>query len=411
MKLPWRRRGAGTEGARRAEPVRSGKGRNHIDIVILIVVLALMVMSLGVVYSASSSVALKKFGESGELLGRHAAKVLLGLVAIFVFMHIDYHRLRTVSKPALIIGVILLIGTLALGGETKGARRWLGFGGFNLQPSEFAKYALMVHLAVLIAVKGEKLRDFKTGFLPMMIWIAGVTGLVFLQPNFSTGAMIVLLSLVMLFVGRTRLSHIAAAFAAVLPLMGLYLWSAEYRRRRILSFLAGSDGGGESINYQLLQGIIGFGNGGVVGVGPGESRQRDFYLPESYGDFVFSVVGEEYGLIGALGIMALFAVLMLRGLRVAQHARDDLGRFLAVGITSTVALYALINAGVTLGILPTTGLPMPFVSYGGSSIVFSSIAVGILLNISSQTDLHPRLTTAPENVRPLAPLAGADGGA
>lgn len=410
MKLPWKSTPDGRPGGTRPAPVRPAGGRNHIDFPILVIVLTLMVVSLAVVYSASSTVAAAKFGESDTLLGRHAAKVLLGFVAIFVFMQIDYHRLRDVSKPALLVAVILLIGTLALGGETKGARRWLGAGGFSIQPSEFAKYALMVHLAVLIAVKGEKLREFTTGFLPMIFWIGGVTALVFLQPNFSTGAMIVLLSLVMLFIGRTRLSHIGIAFAAMLPVMGAYLWSAEYRRRRILSFLAGSDGGGESMNYQLLQGIIGFGNGGVLGVGPGESRQRDFYLPESYGDFVFSVVGEEYGLIGAIAIMALFAVLMLRGLRVAQHARDDLGRCLAVGITCAVTLYAVINAGVTLGILPTTGLPMPFVSYGGSSILFSSMAVGVLLNISSQTDLHPRLTTAPEGVRPLKPIAGGAGG-
>lgn len=409
MKLPWRGKRMAHAAARTAAPAGTRPARNHIDVVILITVLTLMVLSLGVVYSASSSVAFTKYGGSGELLGRHAAKVLLGFVAIFVFMHIDYHKLRTVSKPALLAAVVLLIGTLALGGETKGARRWLAFGGMNLQPSEFAKYALILHLAVLIATKGDRIRDFKTGFLPMVIWIGGVTGLVFLQPNFSTGAMIVLMSLVMLFVGRTRLSHLGAAFAAALPVMGLYLWSAEYRRRRILSFLAGGDGGGETMNYQLLQGIIGFGNGGIFGVGPGESRQRDFYLPESYGDFVFSVVGEEYGLLGAVAIMGLFTILMLRGLRVAQHARDDLGRFLAVGFTCAIALYALVNAGVTLGILPTTGLPMPFVSYGGSSILFSSIAVGILLNISSQTDLHPRLAGA--GVRPLAPVDGAARGA
>jgi cell division protein FtsW len=141
----------------------------------------------------------------------------------------------------------------------------------------------------------------------------------------------------------------------------------------------------------LWQGIIGFGNGGVFGLGPGQSRQREFFLPESYGDFVFSIVGEEYGLIGTIFILLLFLTILLRGMKIAKNARDDFGRYLAVGITSSITLYALINAGVTLGILPTTGLPMPFVSYGGSAMLFSSVAIGVLLNISSQTDMYPRV--------------------
>jgi len=164
--------------------------------------------------------------------------------------------------------------------------------------------------------------------------------------------------------------------------------SAEYRMRRIMSYIDGSGGG--KTNYQLWQAMIGFGNGGVFGLGPGNSRQRDLFLPESYGDFVFSIVGEEYGLIGTLFIVALFLLIMLRGIRIARHAPDDLGRYMAMGITAAIATYGLVNGAVTLGILPTTGLPMPFVSFGGSSMLFSAAAVGVLLNISSQTDLHPR---------------------
>jgi cell division protein FtsW (lipid II flippase) len=153
----------------------------------------------------------------------------------------------------------------------------------------------------------------------------------------------------------------------------------------------------------LQQGILAFGNGGLFGLGPGQSRQRDFFLPESYGDFVFSIIGEEYGLIGSLFVLVLFLVIVLRGMKIAKYALDDFGRYLAVGITSCITLYALVNAGVTLGVLPTTGLPMPFVSYGGSSMLVSSIVIGVLLNISSQTDLHPRITGAPEGVRPIEP--------
>jgi len=374
--------------------------RNHIDLVTLISVLVLMVFSLGVVYSASSSWAMEKFGESGRLLGSHAVKILAGLVMIFVFMQIDYHVYRRFTKPLLIGAILLLVVTLGLGGEVKGASRWLRLGGFSLQPSELAKYALLFHLCVLIATKQDRVRDFKSGYLPMMIWIGAVTVLVLLQPNFSTGVMIFAISLSMLLVGRAKLSHIALTVGSLVPLLVVYMLSAEYRMRRIMGFFGGSSDAVGKINYQLNQGIIGFGNGGIFGVGPGESRQRDLFLPESYGDFAFSIVGEEYGLIGTIFIVLLFLTILLRGVRIAKHARDDLGRMLAAGITVSITLYALINAGVTLGILPTTGLPMPFVSYGGSSMVFSSIAVGVLLNISSQTDLHPRLAQSADGVRP-----------
>ena len=377
------------------------KQRNHIDLATLIAVLVLMVLSLGVVYSASSTWALEKFGESGKLLGSHATKVLLGFLAILIFMNIDYKKYRKISKPVLIGTILLLLVTLGLGGEVKGASRWLRLGGFGLQPSEFAKFALIFHLCVLITEKKERIRDFKTGFMPMMIWIGSVTVLVLLQPNFSNGAMIFLLSLIMLFIGRAKFSHIGLSLAALIPLLVGYMLSADYRMRRIMNFFSGSTD--TSGNYQLWQGIIGFGNGGILGLGPGESRQRDFFLPESYGDFVFSIVGEEYGLIGTMFILILFLTILLRGIKIAKSAPDDFGRYLAVGITSSITLYALINAGVTLGILPTTGLPMPFVSYGGSSMLFSSAAVGVLLNISSQTDMHPRIIQSPDTVRPLEP--------
>lgn len=375
--------------------------RNHIDLAVFIAVLILMVLSLGVVYSASSTWMMEKWGESGRLLGSHAAKVLTGFVAIFVFMQVDYHKYRKLTKPALLIALALLAVTLAVGGEVKGASRWLRLGGFGFQPSEFAKYALVFHLSVLFAEKRDRIRDFTTGFVPLIVWIGTVTVLVLAQPNFSTGAMIFVISLVMLYAGRARLTHIAMTAGALLPLLAGYMLLADYRLKRVTSFF---DGTGAHANHQLTQGIIGFGNGGLFGLGPGGSRQRDLFLPESYGDFVFSIVGEEYGLIGTIFFMLLFLVIMLRGMKIAKHAPDDLGRALALGITATITLYALVNAGVTLGLLPTTGLPMPFVSYGGSAMVFSAAAVGVLLNISMQTDLHPRVVGAPDGVRPLDPV-------
>ena len=377
--------------------------RNHIDLATLVAVLTLMVLSLGVVYSASATWAYEKFGESNRLLNLHALKVLLGLIALFVGMTIDYRKYRKLTKTAVLLAIAFLAITLVLGGEVKGAARWLRFGGLSLQPSEFAKFALLFHLCTLISTKGETIREFKKGFMPMMIWIGSVAGLVLLQPNFSTGSMIILISLVMLFISRARFLHVFGTIGAALPLLVGVALSRPHVMQRLKSYIDGTSGGGGQ-NYQLWQGIIGFGNGGLLGVGPGESKQRDFFLPESYGDFVFSVVGEEYGFLGTMFFLTLFLVILLRGFKIAKFARDEFGRLLAIGITSVITLYALVNAGVTLGILPTTGLPMPFVSYGGSSLLFTSFAVGALLNISAQTDLHPRAPKVPEGVAALQPL-------
>ena len=378
--------------------------KNHIDLTLLVCILALMAASLGLVYSASTPLPIQAAGKTSGLLAGHAVRVLVAFAAVFVFMSIDHHKYRSLTKRVLMVAVALLLVTLVLGGEVKGAARWLRYGGFGVQPSEFAKYALIFHLSVLISEKKELLRDFKRGFLSVMLWIGLVTVLVLLQPNFSTGAMIFGLSLLMLFLGRARPAHVGLTMAALVPLLLGYMVSAPYRMRRIMSYLEGGSAGSLGGNYQVRQGIIGFGNGGIFGLGPGESRQRDFFLPESYTDFIFSIVGEEYGLIGTMLVMAAFFTIMVRGIRIARNAPDEYGRLLASGITAAVTLYALVNAGVTLGLLPTTGLPMPFISYGGSAMIFTGAAVGVLLNISASTDMYPRIVETPEAVQPLEPV-------
>jgi cell division protein FtsW len=286
-----------------------------------------------------------------------------------------------------------------------GAARWLRIGGFGVQPSEFARFALITHLALLMSLRGERVRDFKTGYLPLMIWVVVVTVLVLVQPGFSTGSMIFVVSIIMLFLGGTRLSHLGLTLGGLIPALLAYMVSAEYRLHRVLDFVRGvfDESGVTRINHQVFQGLIGFANGGLLGLGPGNSKQRDLFLPEPYGDFVYPIVGEEYGLLGAVAVLAVFLVILLRGMKIANHARDDFGRYLALGITSSIALYAIVNAGVTLGILPTTGLPMPFISYGGSSMLVSSMMIGVLLNVSAQTDLHPRQTAGVDGTVPLQP--------
>lgn len=377
--------------------------RNHIDFSVLIAVLVLMVFSLGVVYSASSTLALRRYGESAYLLNSHVLKTLVAIAMLFVGIMIDYRKYRKLTKAALFVAVLLLITTLGVGSAIKGASRWMHLGPFSFQPSEFAKFALLFHLAALITTKGELVKNLRRGYLPMLFWVSLVVLLVMIQPNFSTGTMILLLSLVMFYFSRVRLSHLATTAVAAVPFLILYVFVAPHALRRVEAFLGRTGASTDSL-YQLNQGILGFGNGGLFGLGPGESRQRDLFLPEAYGDFVFSIVGEEYGFIGTMVVMGLFFLIMVRGLKIARHAPDEFGRLVAVGVTATVTLYALVNAGVTLGLLPTTGLPMPFVSYGGSSLFTTAFAVGVLLNISAQTDLHPRASSLPNGVVPVDAL-------
>jgi cell division protein FtsW len=385
--------------------------RNHIDVWLLIVVLGLMVTSLGVVYSASAEWSFKRFDTQSHYLDLHAIKILLSIAALFVGLSIPYSIYKRFTKPALILAVLFLAVTFVLGGETKGAVRWLRFGGLGFQPSEFAKFALLFHISLLMATKGELLKDFKKGFLPIIIWIGLVTGLVLAQPNLSTGMMLFVLTIILLFVGHVRMTHlfgmifVAVCLFALYVLFMAYVLKRPYQLERIMHFVQGDPKGQH--NYQLWQGIIGFGNGGLFGVGPGESRQRDLFLPESYNDFVYSIVGEEHGLLGTLLMLGAFLFVMLRGFRIAKHAKDDFARFLAVAIASTITLYALVNASVALGLLPTTGLPMPFISYGGSSLMLSAFSIGVLLNISAHTDLHPRVAkTEKANVEALGSETG-----
>ena len=226
--------------------------RNYIDLSTLVCVLLLMVASLSVVYSASSTRSFEKSGSSEALMVKHAIKVLLGFVAIFVFMNIDYKKYKKFTKPVLIGSVALLVLTLALGGEVKGATRWLRFGGLGLQPSEFAKYALIFHLCVLLSEKKDRVKNFKSGFLPMMVWVGLVTIFVLLQPNFSNGAMIFALSLLLLFAGRAKISHLAMTFGAQLPGLIVYMLSAPYRMKRIMGFIGFSDETGAKVNLSAF---------------------------------------------------------------------------------------------------------------------------------------------------------------
>lgn len=361
---------------------------SNIDWLILLPIAGLLMFSVAFVYSASASFADVKYGSSEELVWNHAAKVLIGLVLMIVFAKIDYRNLQGISATSVLVGVGFLLMVLVMGTEIKGASRWVRIGPFNFQPSELAKFAVVLHTAHLLSAPRATLRHWKTGILPVLGWMLPVVVLIALQPNLSTASVIFLIVMVMMFLADVNGKHLAAVVGAGAVIAGLYAVSAEYRLRRLMVFFGmGED---EPVRYQLDQALIAFGNGGITGVGPGQSRQRDWFLPESYGDFIFSIVGEEYGFIGVSLLIIAFVLIMWRGYTVAKKAPDAFGRLLAAGITTTLAVYAFVNAGVTCGVLPTTGLPMPFISYGGSSVFFSAIAVGVLLNISSQAGVYRR---------------------
>lgn len=352
------------------------------DRILFWTVLVLLGMGVAAVYSASATWAAQRGAEEFYLF-RHLIRVILGVGLIFFLSKVDYHLYEKYSKTVMIIAVASLLILLITGGigNLKGANRWLGIGPISFQPSELAKWALILHLSVLLVKKHEVINDIQKGLIPLFIWIGGTVLLIAVQPNFSTAAIIMLISIIMLFLAGLDLKYIFISAGALIPLAVIYIVSSPYRLKRLQLFLSGSESGS---NYQLTQSIIALGNGGMFGVGIGQSKQRDFFLPEPFNDFIMPIIGEEYGFVGLVFLLGLFGLLLLRGVRTIRRAPDALGVYLSSGIVVAIIIYALINAGVTCGLLPTTGLPMPFISYGGTSILFTCAAIGVLLNISKQ---------------------------
>jgi len=367
------------------------KNIGYVDWIILIPIIALMLFSLSFVYSASASIAELKFGDAEKLFLNHSLRVLAGIFVIFIFAKIDYHFWSKISIYLLGIGVILLFIVLFSGTSIKGASRWLSLGPLSFQPSEFAKFAMVIHFATLLNKKQKFIKDFEKGFVPFIIWTGMICLLIALQPNFSTMTVVFIIAITMMFIGNINLLHLGGLLGTGLVGGLLYMVSAEYRLNRLKAFLGiGESPTHESINYQLNQALIALGNGGFFGIGTGQSRQSQHFLPESYGDFIFSIVGEEYGFFGLTLVLLVFITMFWRGMLIARKAPDNFGYFLAIGILMTFAIYVFVNAGVNVGLLPTTGVPMPFVSYGGTAVLFYSAAIGILLNISAQAGINPK---------------------
>ncbi len=344
----------------------------------LFAVLLLMFMSLVVVYSASAFWSELKFQNPAYLLRSHLFKVFIGMILIFTVAKFDYHKFEKYASQLLVISGILLIVALGQRVIIKGAARSIHLGMFSFEPSEVARLAILFFVAAYLVMSVDTLDDYRTLIKPLAATTI-IAGLIVLQPNFSTALMIFAVVGVTLLAGGAKKSHLAVLVAGALLVGTCAMMFESYRVARVQSWMKHGSG-----NYQVEQSIIGFGNGGIFGVGPGNSRQRNLFLPESYGDFVYSIIGEEYGLWGSTLVMLLFLFIAFRGTAIAKKAPDRFGSLLAIGITSGICLYAFVNAGVATGLFPTTGLPMPFVSYGGTAMIINSIAVGIILNISKQ---------------------------
>ena len=368
--------------------------RGKIDIWILLPVLFLLIFSIGAVYSASTSFALDEFSDPMYLFKQHALRVIVSIFFIFLFAKIDYRYLQDAAKPLIIVSILLLL-YIFIGGQSsvKGAARWIFIGPFSFQPSDLAKFTLLIYISALLVKKKDYAWMLYRGYLPILFYLLLVTGLVALQPNFSTSLIIFGTGILILFNSNVKKKHIMYTIVALIPLGIIFVLSKAYIIDRITSH-AEYTGGGDS-NYQLYQAIIGFGNGGLFGIGPGNSLQREFFLPEAHGDFIYSIIGEEYGFLGTMAVLMLFMVIMFRGFKVSKEIKDDFGRYVSFGITAVITAYAVINMFVSTGIAPTTGVPMPFISYGGTAMIINSIAIGILLNISSFRN-EPKTTFAEE---------------
>ncbi|MCK5259868.1 MAG: putative lipid II flippase FtsW [Candidatus Omnitrophica bacterium] len=360
------------------------------DIRISIAVIVTLLISLGItmIYSSSGIYALQELGDKTYFLSRHLLFLLIGLMAVLCVMAFDYRDLRAAAKPLLLIVIALLVLVLipGIGRKISGARRWFSIGPFHFQPSEFAKLAVLVYVADFLARKQNKIKNFLEGFLPLIIILCLLCLLIVKQPDLGNSLLIAVIILIMMFTAGARILHIGILALLTMPVLFFLVVSVPYRLKRIIAFLnPWEDAAG--IGFQLSQSQIALGSGGVFGVGLGKSVQKLFYLPAAHTDFILSIIGEELGLLGTLAVVVLFAALIWQGARIAKRTVDPFGYYLAFGIVVMIGLQAVVNIGVSIGAFPTKGLPLPFISYGGSSLIFNMIAVALLLNISRIQDL------------------------
>jgi cell division protein FtsW len=366
--------------------------RSRPDFMLIAIVLILVFLGMIMIYSASAILAdFKMKKDSSFFLIRQLSWLIVSSAGLFLLMKTDYHRLKAISYVCLFLSAIFLVLVLFLD-PTKGVKRWIRIGPVGFQPSEFFRYSFILFMAFTLVKKGEKIKQFKHLFLPYLV-VLGVSGLLLLkEPHLGGLFTLVLSSAVLLYLAGAKFRYLLFIAVPVIVAGLLFVFVRGYEKDRIIDYakalkdpLQGS--------YQLKQSVLSMGNGGLTGVGLGQGRQKLFFLPEPHTDFILATIGEEGGFFWVAGILILFFLLAWRGIQIAQRAPDLLGYYLAFGLTFTIFINFLINSSVVLGLLPTTGIPMPFLSYGGTSLFFNLAGVGIILNISRQRDfkIHRRL--------------------
>lgn len=356
------------------------------DRILLMSVIMLMIFGILAVYSSIAYFAESKSTTAFQLVTGHIIKLSIAFVVMLLISKINYHTLSKFSRLGMVLSWLLLVAVMVFGTAQFGAKRWLNIGSFTFQPSTFASVALVVHVCVLLAEKQDYIKSFKKSFFPIMFWVVITCGLIATH-DFSSASILMVVCLIIMFIGRVSVTQLSAL--VILSVLGgaLVLSQSEVRQSRITEYVRQiKDIESTEIlqgrGYQAQQAQIAIAKGELTGVGIGKSTQRDF-LPAPYNDFIFAIIAEEYGLLGALSLIFIFTLILFRGVvRIAKRAEDELGALLAMGCTLTIVLFGYVNAGVASGLLPVTGLPMPFVSYGGTSMLFTGLMVGILLNIS-----------------------------
>jgi cell division protein FtsW len=354
------------------------------DRIFCAMVLLLCAAGVVMVFSAGAAFAGRRHADWTYFLKRETVYLAAGIFAFALGTRIDYGVYRRWSYPLLVVSIALLAGLLAAGTRVNGAVRWFRFGGLSFQPSELAKFALVLYLSLLLSRNAERVKVFSMGFLPPVLMTGVVVGLIIVQPDLGTAVIIGLAAMGLLFISGTRTSYIALALLVTAPVVWKVLITGKaWRMQRLLAFLDPWQYC-QTAGYQLCESLISVGSGGIWGQGLGQSRQKLFFLPEAHTDFILAIIGEELGLVGVSLLIVAFGVLVWRGMQASLRARDLFGSYLAFGITALFALQALANMGVVLGLLPTKGLALPFISYGGTSLIVSLFMAGVVANISAR---------------------------
>ena len=352
------------------------------DMILFAAVAALVAIGLIMVYSASSATAYADFRDTAYYLKRQTIWLVIGLVCAAVTYRLDYRRLKKIAPFGVALAFVMLVLVLIphIGLIAGGSRRWLGGGFLSFQPSEFAKIALVVFLAAKLSTLGENVRSLSRGVFPTMLVSVVLAGLILKEPDMGTASILIFTTFALLFTAGARIEHLTMVGLALLPLVAISVLSSAYKRARIFAFI---DPWRDAQNsgFHIVQSLLALGSGGITGLGLGASRQKFFYLPEQYTDFIFAILGEELGLLGTIAVLILFVIFAFRAVRIALASADRFGMLLALGCTFLIVIQAFINIGVVTSSWPVTGVPLPFLSAGGTSLVVSLVAVALIMNV------------------------------